>query len=169
MIISEIQENELETTLPFIRKTFQDTYEQHNTPENMELYLTSKLSDDQLTKEYKDSNCLFYKGEINSILISYLKLNINESQTESTDIEAIEIERIYVDKSYIKKGHGASLIKHAIQVGKNLEKSYIWLGVWEKNINAIGFYENMGFEVFSTHDFFLGSEHQRDFLMKMNL
>ena len=169
MIISEVQNGDLKEFFPFIRKTFEDTYSIHNTPENMEIYITQNLSDEQLTLEFHNQNCLFFIGKIEERLSSYLKLNILDAQTDNHDLDAIEIERIYVDKKFQKKGLGARLINHSIEVGKNLSKPYLWLGVWNKNENAIGFYERMGFEVFDTHSFQLGDDLQTDYLMKLDL
>ena len=45
-------------------------------------------------------------------------------------------------------------------------KQYIWLGVWEKNESALGFYRTIGFIPFGTHVFKLGDELQTDILMK---
>jgi ribosomal protein S18 acetylase RimI-like enzyme len=46
---------------------------------------------------------------------------------------------------------------------------YIWLGVWEHNYNARGFYEHNGFKVFGSHEFLLGDDRQTDLLMKKSL
>jgi ribosomal protein S18 acetylase RimI-like enzyme len=38
--------------------------------------------------------------------------------------------------------------------------------VWEKNANAIAFYRKMGFAKAGTHDFYMGSKRQTDFIMR---
>ncbi len=169
MVISEVKKTEMEQAFHFVRKTFIDTYSIHNTPENMQIYLTQNLSEEQLSKEYDSPNCLFYKGIKNEQIAGYLKLNINDAQTDKADLNAIEIERIYVDQSFHKMGFGAQLVSYSKEIGRNLSKSYLWLGVWNKNENVIGFYKKMGFETFDTHDFKLGDELQTDFLMKLGL
>jgi ribosomal protein S18 acetylase RimI-like enzyme len=45
----------------------------------------------------------------------------------------------------------------------------IWLGVWEKNHNAIGFYTKNGFITFDKHLFLLGDDQQTDLLMKLEI
>jgi ribosomal protein S18 acetylase RimI-like enzyme len=169
MIISEVKEEELQHIFPFIRKTFDDTYRIHNSPDNMHLYLTKNLSDEQLSSDFENPNCLFYKGIENGELAGYLKLNTNDSQKDTSDMNAIEIERIYVDQSFQKMGLGAELVYHSIQVGKQFEKSYLWLCVWNKNENAIGFYKKMGFSIFDTIEFQLGDDVQTDYKMKIEL
>lgn len=57
----------------------------------------------------------------------------------------------------------------AIEIAKENDKSAIWLGVWEKNENAIGFYEKSGFVQTSSHSFFMGDEEQIDLIMVKKL
>jgi ribosomal protein S18 acetylase RimI-like enzyme len=45
----------------------------------------------------------------------------------------------------------------------------MWLGVWEKNLSALKFYQRQGFVVFGSHKFNLGDEEQNDYLMKKDL
>ncbi len=45
------------------------------------------------------------------------------------------------------------------------ETRAIWLGVWEKNQNAIAFYEKMGFQKTGEHVFQMGDERQIDWVM----
>ena len=46
---------------------------------------------------------------------------------------------------------------------------YIWLGVWEHNINALRFYNKNGFLLYSRHIFKLGDDLQTNLLMKLML
>ena len=57
----------------------------------------------------------------------------------------------------------------AINAAKEADKNYIWLGVWENNTNAISFYQVKGFMPFSEHIFVVGSDKQRDILMKKTI
>uniref|UniRef100_UPI0034D9567F GNAT family N-acetyltransferase n=1 Tax=Lysinibacillus sp. GbtcB16 TaxID=2824761 RepID=UPI0034D9567F len=44
-------------------------------------------------------------------------------------------------------------------------KQHVWLGVWEKNENAITFYHKMGFVRTGAHSFYMGDEEQIDYIM----
>ena len=46
-----------------------------------------------------------------------------------------------------------------------LGKTFLWLGVWEKNPRAIAFYTKQGFALAGTHSFVMGDEAQTDFEM----
>jgi len=49
------------------------------------------------------------------------------------------------------------------------KKKKIWLGVWEKNENALAFYNKMGFVQTGTHFFYMGDEEQTDIIMMKTL
>jgi ribosomal protein S18 acetylase RimI-like enzyme len=91
------------------------------------------------------------------------------SQTELNDNTALEIERIYVTQAYQGKKVGQKLYEKAIQVAKDREVEYIWLGVWEENHKAIRFYTKNGFTAFDKHIFKLGDDVQTDIMMKLTI
>jgi ribosomal protein S18 acetylase RimI-like enzyme len=47
--------------------------------------------------------------------------------------------------------------------------AYRWLGVWEKNLRAIRFYEKNDFVKFGQHIFHLGDDPHTDVMMKLVL
>lgn len=151
------------------RTTFYETFEQHNTAEDMELYLRTAFSETQLTKELLDPNSYFFFAELNGEVAGYLKVNFGDAQTELQDPEAMEVERIYVLQKFQRHGIGAALFKHAIQFAQVQQKQYIWLAVWEHNEKATRFYLQHGFVAFSSHTFTLGKDQQTDILMKYDL
>jgi len=52
----------------------------------------------------------------------------------------------------------------AFKRAKELNKQTIWLGVWEKNVNAIAFYKKYGFKKVDAHSFYMGDEEQIDWI-----
>lgn len=151
------------------RTTFTETFEVHNSAEDLNTYLQEQLSLVQLSKELQNPESAFYFGKINSEAAGYLKLNWGKAQTELQDLEAFEIERIYVLKNYLGTGLGAFLMDAAIEIAYKMKPSYVWLGVWEKNERAIRFYQKYGFKVFGSHSFTLGNDIQNDLLMKLEI
>ncbi len=75
----------------------------------------------------------------------YLKVNVNDAQSEEMGDESLEIERIYIKKEFQKHGLGKYLLNKAIELAMECTKQKIWLGVWENIENAIGFYKKMEF------------------------
>lgn len=151
------------------RQTFQETFSASNSEENMKNYLEEGFSREKLTAELKDKNSEFYFATLDDEVIGYLKLNFGASQTELKDNKALEIERIYVSKAFHGKKVGQLLYDQAIQVAKQKDSDYVWLGVWEENPRAIHFYLKNGFVAFDKHIFKLGDDEQTDIMMKLQL
>lgn len=147
-------------------ETFTNTYAHLNTKENFEKHLESAFNENQLTQELQNPETVFYFLENENQVIGYLKLNEGDAQSEKMKNHCYEVERIYLKKAFHGKGYGRLLLEKAIEVAIEKGKNEVWLGVWEKNPNAIGFYKKMGFEVFGTHVFKVGDEEQTDFLLR---
>lgn len=151
------------------RNTFYETFSSVNSEENMTRYLDESFSIEKLTSELNDNNTEFYLASSNNNVIGYLKLNFGQSQTELQDDKAIEIERIYVLKDYHGKNVGQILFNNAINIAKQKNACYVWLGVWEENLRAINFYKKNGLIEFDKHVFKLGDDMQTDLMMKLKL
>lgn len=151
------------------RQTFQETFADSNSEENMKSYLEEGFSFEKLTEELKNANSEFYFAKIDNEVISYLKVNFGESQTELKDNKALEIERIYVLKEFHGKKVGQLLYDKAIEIARKYNVDYVWLGVWEENTRAINFYKKNGFVEFDKHIFKLGDDEQIDIMMRLKL
>lgn len=151
------------------RQTFQETFSASNSEANMKNYLEEGFSIAKLTKELNDDNSEFYFATLENEVIGYLKINFGESQTELKDSKALEIERIYVAKEFHGKNVGQVLYNKAIEIAKQKNADYVWLGVWEENPRAISFYTKNGFVAFDKHIFRLGDDEQTDIMMKLKL
>jgi GNAT superfamily N-acetyltransferase len=121
----------------FAEKTFLDTYADQNTEGDMVKYLAEHFNKELLSIELISADVEYYFAKIEEEIVGYFKLNFGQAQTEIVDEAAAEIERIYAAKQYHGKGVGKVLFEGAIEVAKERNASFIWLGVWEKNPRAI--------------------------------
>ena len=83
--------------------------------------------------------------------------------------DALELERIYIIKEFQGRKIGQKLLQRAMKIGFERNKAYLWLGVWEKNVDAIRFYQKHGFVKFGTHPYYIGNDKQTDWLMRYDL
>jgi diamine N-acetyltransferase len=150
-------------------ETFNDTFKHQNSPENMEVYLERAFNLTQLEKELCNISSEFFFIYFNTEVAGYLKVNTNDAQSEKMGNESLEIERIYIRNKYQKQGLGKYLFNKALEIAKERNKKKIWLGVWEKNENAIAFYHKIGFVQTGAHSFYMGDEEQTDFIMTKTL
>lgn len=168
-LIRECSLKDIEKIKYISEKTFYETFSNENTDKDMENYLGENFSYGQIESEIKNNGSRFYIVENSEKVFAYMKLNFDKAQTEAGHHNTLEVQRIYVLQEYKSKHIGKMLMQKAIEIGKRNNLDYIWLGVWEHNINAIKFYEKQGFEKFDTHIFKLGEDEQTDNLMKLIL
>lgn len=167
--IKKISLKEINQLQEISRKTFQETFSESNSKENMNGYLENAFSSKKLTTELTDKNSEFYFATLENKVIGYLKINFGEAQTELKDSNALEIERIYVTKEFHGKNVGQLFYEKAIERARQQNSKYVWLGVWEENKKAIRFYIKNGFIEFDKHIFRLGNDIQTDIMMKLQL
>ncbi|SFD64263.1 spermine/spermidine N-acetyltransferase [Bacillus sp. OV194] len=150
-------------------ETFNETFKHQNSIENMNAYLEKAFNLKQLEKELSNISSQFFFVYFNNEVAGYLKVNINNAQSEEMGEESLEIERIYLMDKFQKHGLGKYLLNKANEIAMECGKKKIWLGVWEKNENAIAFYRKMGFVQSEAHSFYMGDEEQMDFIMTKTL
>ena len=169
MQIRKLDITDLENLQKISITTFRETFEEVNSEEDMQKYLDENLSLERLKNELENLDSEFYFIENKNKNLGYLKLNFGNAQTEKVEENYFEIERIYVLKAFLGQKIGQILFDKAIEIGREKNLEYVWLGVWEENHRAIRFYEKNGFEIFGKHDFILGEDVQTDLLMKMKI
>ncbi|MBQ0140010.1 MAG: GNAT family N-acetyltransferase [Kurthia sp.] len=157
--------HDLQQLIQISKKTFDETFRADNTAKNMETYLKTSFTEEKITAELQNPSSEFYFALLQNEVAGYLKVNVADAQTEEMGDESLEVERIYIAQAFQKQGIGKVLMNHAIQLAKEKNKKAIWLGVWEKNLNAIQFYERAGFVQKSSHAFYMGDEKQIDHIM----
>ncbi|GAB3951692.1 GNAT family N-acetyltransferase [Spirosoma harenae] len=141
----------------------------HNPAHLVEEYIESAITLPLLEAELADKQSFFFLLESEGTPIGYVKLRRGRPPRRMTDRNAIEIQRIYLVKTKLGQGQGRILMEFCLDWARNQGYTAVWLGVWERNERAIGFYIRMGFERFGFHYFQFGSERQRDFWLQKQL
>lgn len=150
-------------------ETFNETFKEQNSPENMNAYLDKAFNLEQLEKELSNTSSQFFFVYFNDEVAGYLKVNMDNAQSEKMSTDAFEVERIYIRNKFQKHGLGKYLLDKAIEIAMEHNIRKIWLGVWENNENAIAFYKKMGFVDTGVHSFYMGDEEQIDIIMTKTL
>lgn len=169
MKITKVSIGDIDQLQEIGRQTFSETFSAVNTEENMRKYLDDSFSAEKLSAELKNKNSEFYFATLGHRVVGYMKLNYGTAQTEFQDDKAVEIERIYVLQDFHGAKVGQQLYDWAMRISGEKKAHYVWLGIWEDNKRAIGFYKKNGFTEFDKHIFKLGDDVQTDLLMKRML
>lgn len=135
---------DLQTLQQLSIETFNDTFKEQNSPENMKAYLESAFNTEQLEKELSNMSSQFFFVYFDHEIAGYVKVNIDDAQSEEMGAESLEIERIYIKNSFQKHGLGKHLLNKAIEIALERNKKNIWLGVWEKMKMPLSFIRKWG-------------------------
>lgn len=116
-------------------------------------YCVNFFSLEQIRSEIEDANSTFFIAELGGKAVGYAKLREGKKIECLLGKNAIEVQRIYILEKMKGKRIGKALMEKCFEIAQ--EKSYetIWLGVWDKNLKAIKFYEKLGMENVGLTDF----------------
>jgi ribosomal protein S18 acetylase RimI-like enzyme len=151
------------------KQTFTEAFARVNNPEDFAQYLKEAFSVKTLSSELLNPESRFFFLYSNGQLCGYSKINTGTAQTELQEVESMEIERIYVLKTHQGRGLGAWMLNRFKAMALDEQKRYLWLGVWEENHDAIRFYKQHGFVTFDKHPYYVGSDRQMDWMMRLDL
>src|SRR5688572_6540158 len=118
------------------RSTFYETFAEHNSSRNMEMFLNEQFTRPRLIKEVGSPENTFLLAYHNKDLAGYVKLRQGEVPKQLKGMQALEIARIYVIKDFLGKGVGKELMKASIDIATERDLEVIWLAVWEENTRA---------------------------------
>ena len=134
--LQKITKNNVQDLQEVSIQTFTETFKDNNSEKSLNDYLNTAYELTKLEKELENPHSEFYFAYFNNELAGYLKININDAQSEKMGENALEVERIYIKKSFKRRGIGRHLIETAEQLAKKYQKNLMWLGVWEYNPKA---------------------------------
>ena len=169
IFIKDVNISDLSILKQISINTFIETFSKDNTPEDTQKYIDTNFTDEKILSEINTNGSKFFLAFMDENPAAYLKLNTGEAQTEKQGKDSMEIQRIYVLSKFKGKRIGSLLIEKAEEEAKKMNIKRIWLGVWEHNDAALGFYYKKGFKRFSEHIFMFGNDPQTDFLLEKNL
>ncbi|MGL5457008.1 MAG: GNAT family N-acetyltransferase [Citrobacter telavivensis] len=166
MLIRRASPSDAEGLAILAERTFRKTFEDGNTQEDMELHCQASYSTEIQLKEILRQDWITLVCEYESKLIGYAQLRWEEFPPCVNSIHAGEILCLYVDEPYHGKGFAQALIRKCFTEFEAKGSDVVWLGVWEHNPRAISFYRKLGFTEVGEHIFQVGSDPQRDIIMK---
>jgi ribosomal protein S18 acetylase RimI-like enzyme len=167
--MEKVTDKNIEVLQQISIETFSDTFGSENSKEDLDNYLKTAYGYQKLKNEVSNPDTEFQLIYYDDKLSGYIKINVGHAQTELKEDAGLEIERIYIRKPFHRFGLGKYLVNYVFNKAQELNKDYVWLGVWEHNEGAITFYHKQGFFAFNEHIFNLGGDIQRDILMKKEL
>ena len=167
--IKKVTLDKLATLQELSIQTFRETFAFDNTEEELQQFFDDSYTLEQFKKEIINPESDVRFVLVDGREVGFMKVNWGAAQTEHELENAFEIQRIYILNECQGLGLGKKLFELALDMAKEGRFDWAWLGVWEGNVKAQGFYRKYGFEKFSEHSFKVGDKVDTDWLMRKAL
>lgn len=164
--IKEVDYSDLPKLHRLSVETFNDTFRNNQTDEFPD-YTNKNYSYGQLTSEIINPKSFFYFIYYNHKLAGYLKLNINDAQSQNMGQDALEIDRIYIRHGFQYIGLEKKLLDLAVKKAHKFNKKVIWSSVWEHDSSILHFYDQFGFKTIEKQPFTLAGQAEHDLVMEV--
>ena len=151
------------------RETFIDTFASQNRAEDMDEYVAKTYGEEQQRRELEDPSSIVIIGEIDGRAVAYAWMKRGPAPACVVNANAMEVGRFYVKQDLHGGGIATEMMDLAVAAALEAGAATLWLGVWERNVRAIRFYEKHGFRIVGSQSFLLGSDLQTDFVMVHDL
>lgn len=114
----------------------------------LEWFINREFSNERLLSDLSDKNIEYYFITHKEQQVGFIKIKSNVSVNFHVE-NAIELEKIYVLPTCKGLGIGKLALNDVIKKMEERRKKNLFLCVIDTNINAIAFYEKMGFKFHS--------------------
>lgn len=149
--------------------TFYEAYFEQDDPQDLADYVLESFSLEQIERELRDENSMFFVAEADGRAVGYAKLR-EDSEVDCLESgEAVELQRIYILEKARGKGIGEALMKRCFDAARAKGYKTIWLGVWEQNPAAQRFYERFGFIKAGELRFLYGEKIETNYVLRLDL
>ena len=105
---------------------------------------------EKLKQELADNNNLHFIVYDDEQPVGYLKLKLNAVLEGFKNKNSLEIERIYLHRSAAGKGIGKQLMLVSEDIARQHQKQMIFLKAMDSSLDAISFYQKMGYTLCGT-------------------
>ena len=145
------------------RRIFLDTFAKDNTPEDMAGYLAATFGPALQRAELQDASVRFLLVLAHGTPVAYAKLGQRPANARGR--RPLQISRFYVERAWHGSGAAPALMEAVLQLARAQGHDDLWLGVWEHNARAIGFYQKQGFVRVGEQPCQVGADVQTDWVM----
>ena len=153
----------------FAERMFRATFGPDNAQSDMDAYCVSAFGTDIQKRELSDAARVCVMVEYEGVLAAFAWLQIGATHLCVVGEHPVEIQRFYVDQRWHGTGLAQQLMQAAMAEALARGAQTAWLGVWDRNVRAIRFYEKLGFHDVGSHVFLLGQDAQTDRILLTTL
>ena len=137
-------------------KAFSDTYHGLDDPQEIADYVAENFNRQAVASVVSDPNATTLLAEVGTELAGYAVLARSEPPSCVSEPSPIELARFYLAEHFIGQGYGAQLMLAVHREARRQGAQSLWLGVYDRNVRAVSFYERSGFTRCGGKEFIFG-------------
>ena len=129
----------------FAAEAFRETYRDLDDASDIADYVREHFSQPAVLAVIGDPACITLLAEVGSRLAGYAVLRSALPPACVVGPSPIELARFYLGLEFTGKGYGAQLMLAVHEEASRMAAKTLWLGVYDRNVRAVRFYERFGF------------------------
>lgn len=134
-------------------------------PEDLADYISREHTPERYLAMLQDDRCAILIARVADDLAGLALLAQASAPSQIESPSNFELRRFYVDRAYHGTGVANALMQAVLAVVDERREPSLWLSAFSGNGRAIAFYKRWSFRVAGEHDFIVGTDRQRDYLM----
>lgn len=142
----------------FAAQAFSDTYRDISDAQEIADYVAEHFRPEVMADVIADPACTTLLAWVDGQLAGYAIVK-DEAAPDCVNSPApLKLWRIYLGEGFIGRGLGAALMQAVHAEARRRGAHTLWLGVYDRNVRAVEFYERCGFAKVGGQEFLFGGQ-----------
>jgi diamine N-acetyltransferase len=142
----------------FATQAFTDTYRELSDAQEIADYVAEHFQPEVVAGVIQDPACTTLLAWVGEQLAGYAILKAESAPDCVTGPAPLKLWRIYLGAGFIGQGLGARLMQAVHEQARQRGARTLWLGVYDRNVRAVEFYERFGFAKVGGQEFMFGGQ-----------
>lgn len=142
----------------FAAQAFTDTYREISDAQEIADYVGEHFRPEVMAGVIGDASCTVLLAWVGEQLAGYAILKAAPAPDCVTGPAPLKLWRIYLGAGFIGQGLGARLMQAVHEQARQRGAQTLWLGVYDRNVRAVEFYERFGFAKVGGQEFLFGGQ-----------
>ena len=142
----------------FAAQAFTDTYRELSDAQEIASYVDEHFQPGIMAAVIGDPACSTLLVWVGDQLAGYAILKAEPAPACVTTPAPLKLWRLYLGQGFIGQGLGARLMQEVHGEARRRGAQTLWLGVYDRNVRAVQFYERFGFIKVGGQEFLFGGQ-----------
>lgn len=142
----------------FAGQAFTDTYQEISDPDEIADYVAEHFRPEVMAAVLADPACTTLLAELDGQLAGYAILHDTSPPPCVVSPEPLKLWRLYLARQHTGQGLGSQLMASLQAHARSRGVRTLWLSVYDRNEQAVRFYERQGFAKVGGLEFLFGGE-----------